>query len=179
MKGCSCDISLCTCKKGDTRNLVEEITKILEFRGSASPVSRRLWIWCSAAAVVDASTPILLTHTSQPKRYPFLACFAHKNKLKTFIVTDILPVLKAIRNLSSSSWSTINKWRDIITKHGDKIKPFWVPSHIGLLANEQADRATKSAAFAPLIMEEAKLKRQLWKQIYNVVISSSPPLTSH
>ncbi|XP_037901483.1 uncharacterized protein LOC119645371 [Glossina fuscipes] len=64
--------------------------------------------------------------------------------------------LLAILNPSTSRRTTINKLRDIIATPGEKIKLLWVPGHIGLLGNEQADRAAKYAASVPLFMNDVK-----------------------
>lgn len=68
-----------------------------------------------------------------------------KNKLETIIITNSLPVLKAIENHSTSNWR-INKLRNTIViwygRYG--VKTFWLASHVGLLGNEQTDQETKS-----------------------------------
>ncbi|KAL9874752.1 uncharacterized protein ACN427_013144 isoform 1-T3 [Glossina fuscipes fuscipes] len=127
-----------------------------------------------ACAVVDATGQVLLNHifheststfTTESRAILHAANLAQKNKLKTVIVIDSLSVLQTIRNPSTSRWSTINKLRNIITTTDGKIKMFWVPSHIGLLGNEQADRAAKYAASAPLIIDDVMEKLGLQKYI--------------
>ncbi|KAL9873520.1 uncharacterized protein ACN427_013880 [Glossina fuscipes fuscipes] len=178
LKDCSFDISLSMHKKEDYvfRNLIAEKTQVLDNTGwnllytdgSKSPGLPR------ACAVVDATGRVLLNHIFHESTSTFItearailhaANLAHKNKLKTVIVTDSLSVLLATRNPSTSRWSTINKLRNIITTPDGKIKMLWVPSHIGLLGNEQADRAAKYAASAPLIMDDVMEKLDLQRYI--------------
>ncbi|KAL9873507.1 uncharacterized protein ACN427_013861 isoform 1-T4 [Glossina fuscipes fuscipes] len=158
------------------RNLIAEKTQILESTGwnllyTDGSKSSGLPPSC---AVVDATGRVLLNHifhentstfTTEARAILHAADLAHKNKLKTVIVTDSLSVLQAIRSPSTTRWGTINKLRNIITTPEGKIKMLWVPSHIGLLGNEQADRAAKDAASAPLIMNEVMEKFDLQRYI--------------
>lgn len=76
---------------------------------------------------------------------------AHKNKFKTVVFIDSLSAFNAIGNSSNSSWSIINKVKNIIRV---KIKTFLIPGHIGLFGNEQADRATNTAVCASPIIDD-------------------------
>ncbi|KAL9875763.1 uncharacterized protein ACN427_013795 [Glossina fuscipes fuscipes] len=181
LKDCSFDISLFMHKKEDTpnyvfRNLIAEKTQVLESTGwnlLYTDGSKSFGL-PPACAEVDATGRILLNHifhesastfTTEAKAILHAANLTHKSKLKTVIVADSLSVLQAIRNPSTSRWSTINKLRNIITTPDGKIKMLWVPIHIGLLGNEQADRAAMYAASSLLIMKDVMEKLDLQRYI--------------
>ena len=77
------------------------------------------------------------------------ACnYAVSVKMKTLICSDSLSSLTAIENVNCNN-PTICIIRDILINNKN-IKIIWIPSHIGIRGNEEADQAAKSISTYPL-----------------------------
>jgi len=80
------------------------------------------------------------------------ACqYANKNKGKFAICTDSLSTISALENPGQSD-PTICQIRKIICFKAPKITIIWVPSHQGILGNEQADAAARFMSTAPTLL---------------------------
>jgi len=64
---------------------------------------------------------------------------------KHVICTDSLSSISSITNHNNHSHCATSV-RNLVTKHFPKISLVWVPSHIGLVGNENADEAAKLAS---------------------------------
>jgi len=70
---------------------------------------------------------------------------------KHVICTDSLSSISSITNQNNHSHYATSV-RNLVTKHFSKISLVWVPSHIGLVGNENADEAAKLASKFPLTL---------------------------
>jgi len=93
------------------------------------------------------------------------------------ICTDSLSSITNHNNHSHYATSVKN----LVTKHFPKIAPVWVPSHIGLVGNENADEAAKVASKFPLTLTANNnsnditnfLKKELQDKQTNTLSSTS------
>lgn len=69
------------------------------------------------------------------------------NNYDTIILTDSLSAVKAIQSFQQSNY-TIQKIQNTL-KEKTNIKIVWIPSHIGITGNENADRLANSAHLTP------------------------------
>jgi len=70
---------------------------------------------------------------------------------KHVICTDSLSSISSITNNNNHSHYATSV-RNLVTNHFPKISLVWVPSHIGLVGNENADEAAKLASKFPLTL---------------------------
>lgn len=74
----------------------------------------------------------------------------NKTKRKIIICTDSLSTITAVSNISNRT-PIIEDIRSKLIVNESRIKLMWVPGHVGIKGNEEADNAAKSATHEPLI----------------------------
>ena len=76
-----------------------------------------------------------------------------RSKEKNFVIfSDSMSSLQSINgfNLDSDLVQKFLKDYTVLTKNGKNIILCWIPSHLGILGNEKADAAAKSALSLPV-----------------------------
>lgn len=89
---------------------------------------------------------------------------AAPSKRKTVICTDSLSTLTAITNTKNKT-PIIVTIRDKLIKNQGNIKLLWVPGHVGIKGNEDADAAAKNAVNEPLLTHFVFNKRDTKRHI--------------
>ncbi len=90
--------------------------------------------------------------------------YAIHQKGKYVICSDSLSCLNAVTNIRNSS-NVIGKIRDLCIKHKQKIALLWVPGHVGIPGNEQADNAAKYFESAPTFQYEPQDQNDVKKML--------------
>ena len=172
-----CDISLTEFNKNDTPpNLFNQLflSKRENFLNKGWSLiftdgSKQEYISTSYAVVTEDGEHILLgsfpEFTTQATAILRAAQFSINLKAKTVICTDSLSTLKSILNTSNAKWHIIDKIRDLLITHKNKLKLLWIPSHCNIKGNEFADQAANFANTAPLITENILEKTDLRNHI--------------
>lgn len=156
----SINTDLARFKKDSTPNVVY----LQHFHELLNPLIENNWIILftdgskceegTSFAIVDANNN-LLSSERLPSFFSIFSAEAlavlkatqivSKSKKKTVICSDSLSTLAAIKNVNNRSPFT-GKIRDNIIKLGERMKIFWVPGHIGVKGNEDADYEAKITA---------------------------------
>ncbi|GFW95645.1 RNase H domain-containing protein [Trichonephila clavipes] len=91
---------------------------------------------------------------------------------KYCIYTDSMSVLEALENYNDRCHPVVCKILDITSRlysKGFDIVFCWLPSHVGIIGNEQADSAAKSATtHLPLAVPLSDMKRVIMHHIFNI-----------
>ncbi|GFX99276.1 RNase H domain-containing protein [Trichonephila clavipes] len=91
---------------------------------------------------------------------------------KYCIYTDSMSVLEALENYNDSCHPVVCKILDITSRlysKGFDIVFCWLPSHVGIIGNEQADRAARSATtHLPLEVPLSDMKRVILHHIFQI-----------
>ncbi|GFX06988.1 putative RNA-directed DNA polymerase from transposon X-element [Trichonephila clavipes] len=91
---------------------------------------------------------------------------------KNCIYTDSMSVLEALENYNDRCYPVVCKILDITSRlysKGLDIVFCWLPSHVGIIGNEQADSAAKSATtHLPLAVRLSDMKRVIMHHIFKI-----------
>lgn len=126
----------------------------------------------TAFAVVDENGDILskglLPHFAtvfSAEATAILEATVLADSFKTVICTDSLSTLTAITNINNKT-SIIVAIRDKLIKNQEKLKLLWIPGHVGIKGNENADAAAKAAIQEPLVTNYISNKKDIKNHIH-------------
>lgn len=96
--------------------------------------------------------------------------YAKEKKGKYIICSDSKSCIDSVKSPSNSN-KTISSIRNSLIAAQNKIKLMWVPGHVGISGNENADAAAKYAIKSPALKLNCLSKVDIYKGIMNTRLS--------